>query len=486
MMEIAVIGAGYVGLTTAACLAEIGHAIFCAEIRSDKLAALKTGQMPLFEPYLAEMVAKNHDLGRLQFGSTEEAVTACEILFICVGTPLTATGEVDVSAIENVARTISQTAHGYRLIVQKSTVPVGSCSSLHELLARNRPAGNGSTPFRWDVIANPEFLREGSAVKDFLHPDRIVIGVDSPTAAETLKRIYDPILRREFTCPIHGAQHDDEPPVPLVVADTRTAELIKHTANSFLAMKVSFINMVADLCEAAEGDIEKVIEGIGLDHRIGSAFLKPGIGFGGSCFPKDVQGFIQVAEKFGCDFSLLKEVERINTERVDRLLAKVKGELGDLRGKRIGAWGLAFKPDTDDIRNSPAIAIVRCLLAEGAKVQVYDPQAMDKAKTEISNAIFCSDAYDAAAGAEALLTLTAWDEFLNADLARVRADMLRPLIFDGRNMFPEERLAALGFTQNRVGRAYLTPGTEPKSVAAASGRQVLNGRGRRPETAATV
>lgn len=462
-MKIAVIGAGYVGLTTAACLAEVGHNVFCAENRSDKLKALESGRMPLFEPYLENLITKNRASRRLEFGSTEEAVAACETLFICVGTPLTSTGEVDVSAVEGVAQTIRQAARGYRLVVQKSTVPIGSCGRLHELLGKNRPAKNGHSSFHWDVVANPEFLREGSAVQDFLHPDRIVIGADNAAAAEALKHIYSPILQREFTCPIHRVRHGSERPVPLVTADTQTAELIKHTANSFLAMKVSFVNMVADLCEAAGGNIEKVIEGIGLDHRIGPAFLKPGIGFGGSCFPKDVQGFIKVAEKFGCDFSLLKEVERINAECVDLFLAKIKSQLGDLRGKRIGVWGLAFKADTDDVRNSPAVAIVRRLLAEGAQMQVYDPEAMDNAKQELPDAIFCSNAYEAAAGTEALLALTAWNEFLSVDFSRVREDIVRPLIFDGRNMFSGEKLASLGFAHSSVGRALLAPVAEPKA-----------------------
>lgn len=451
-MKIAVIGAGYVGLTTAACFAEIGHDVFCAENKPDKLAALNSGQLPLFEPYLAEMLANNRDLGRLRFGTTEEAAAACEALFICVGTPLNEAGEVDISAVESVARTISQVSHGYRLIVQKSTVPVGSCGRLNEMLEGRRPASNGHAPLRWDVVSNPEFLREGSAVADFLHPDRIVIGADNPEAAEAVQRIYGPILQREFACPVHDARHHGEPATPLVVANTRTAEMIKHTANSFLAMKVSFVNMVADLCEAAEADMEKVVEGIGLDHRIGPAFLKPGIGFGGSCFPKDVQGFIQVAEQFGCDFSLLKVVEQINAQRIDQFVDRIKDELGALRDKRIGVWGLAFKPDTDDIRNSPAVAIARRLLIEDAEVRVYDPEAMENVRRELPDAIFCRDAYQAAFGAEALLALTAWGEFLQADLSRVREDMLRPLIFDGRNMFSAEKLVTLGFRYHQIGR----------------------------------
>lgn len=451
-MKIAVIGAGYVGLTTAACFAEVGHEVFCAENKPEKLAALNSGQMPLFEPYLAGMLAKSRKLGRLRFGATEEAAAGCEALFICVGTPLSETGEVDVSAVESVARTVSQVAHGYRLVVQKSTVPVGSCTRLNETLAAHRPASNGHAPLRWDVVSNPEFLREGSAVADFLHPDRIVIGADNPEAAQAVRRIYGPILRREFACPVHGVRHDGEQETPLVVTGARTAEMIKHAANSFLAMKVSFINMVADLCEVAEADVEEVVKGIGLDHRIGPAFLKPGIGFGGSCFPKDVQGFIQVAEQFGCDFSLLKVVEQINARRVEQFAAGIQDELGALRSKRIGVWGLAFKPDTDDVRNSPAVAVARRLLAEGAVIQVYDPEAMENAGRELAGALFCRDAYQAAFGAEALLALTAWDEFLQADLSRVREDMLRPLIFDGRNMFSAEKLAALGFKCRQIGR----------------------------------
>jgi len=462
-MEIGVIGAGYVGLTTAACLAETGHNVFCADNNAEKLRALQAGQMPLFEPYLEDLARKNRDARRLRFGSTEEAVSACDTLFICVGTPLGEDGEVDVSAIEQVAQTISQTAHGYRLVIQKSTVPVGSCRPLHELLGKNRPAKNGHSALRWDIVANPEFLREGSAVQDFLHPDRIVVGAENPEAVESLKAIYRPIVQRDFVCPIHGARHEGEKPVPVVVADTQSAELIKHTANSFLAMKVSFINMVADLCEAVGGDIEKVVEGIGLDHRIGPSFLRPGIGFGGSCFPKDVQGFINVAEKFGCDFSLLKEVEKINTQRVGRFVAKVKEALGDLKEKKIGVWGLAFKPNTDDIRNSPAIAIVRRLLAEGAVVQAYDPQAMSKSRSDLPEVRYCRDAYEAATAAEALLVLTEWAEFRSADWDRLRGLMIQPLIIDGRNMCSTSEMASHGLNYIRPGKKPLIP-REPVKI----------------------
>jgi len=462
-MQISIIGAGYVGLTTAACLAGTGHQVFCAENDPAKLDKLQAGEMPLFEPYLADLVTSNSASHRLQFGGTEEAFERGEVIFICVGTPLGDNGEVDVSAIEDVAQTIARTAQGYRLIIQKSTAPAGGCERLHNWLAEaKRRVGNAS--FEWDVVANPEFLREGSAVHDFLHPDRIVIGAKNDRVISQTQEIYRPIIERDFSCPIH-ASHADLPKVPVVAADTRSAELIKHAANSFLAMKVSFVNMMADLCEAIDGDIEKVVEGMGLDHRIGPAYLRPGIGFGGSCFPKDVQGFIQVAEKFGCDFSLLKEVEKINAARVDRFVAKVKEELGDLRGKRIGVWGLAFKPNTDDIRFSPAMAIVRRLLEEDAVVQAYDPQAMPKAKAELPQVEYCEDAYSAATGAETLLALTEWPEFRTVDWERLRALMQNPLILDGRNMLLGQKVPSFGFE-------YIAVGENGLGVRVSSGRRI--------------
>lgn len=474
-MRIAVIGAGYVGLTTTACLAAAGHNVFCAETDPERLGALRTGNLPLFEPYLDELISEGRRTGRVEFGLTETAVASCEAIFICVGTPLAADGEVDLSAVEHVARTIRQSAHGYRLIVQKSTVPVGSSRDLNRLLGENPPGSNGRAPLRWDVVVSPEFLREGSAVADFLHPDRVVIGADSARAAEAVREIYRPIVACDFDCPVHGVRHRGEKEVPVVTTDPQAAELIKHTANSFLAMKISFINMVSDLCEAVGGDVLKVAEGIGLDQRIGPAFLQPGIGFGGSCFPKDVQGFIHVAEIHGCDFSLLKEVERINQNRVDRFVAKVKqallaapagivanatpsgvanafpavipAEAGiqsaggpALNGKTIGVWGLAFKPNTDDVRNSPAIAIVRRLLQDGARIRAYDPQAMKNAKRELPGVHYCRDAFEAAAGADALLVLTEWREFLDVDIERVHALMAHPLILDGRNVFSTQRI----------------------------------------------
>ncbi|MGH9375777.1 MAG: UDP-glucose dehydrogenase family protein, partial [Terriglobia bacterium] len=420
-MQISVIGAGYVGLTTAACLAEIGHQVCCAEGDAEKLALLKTGGMPFFEPHLESIVVRNFGNRRLTFCTTPEAVKACSAIFICVGTPPLENGEADLSAIENVARTIAQQAHGYRLVIEKSTVPVQTGRQLRKHLALY-----SSAAFTHDVASNPEFLREGTAVADFFHPDRIVVGVESQKAAEILQEIYQPILNQRFTCPVHSPVHSMDQAcqrsasVPFLVTDINSAEIVKHASNSFLAMKISFINMIADLCEAAGADVTQVAEGIGLDQRIGQAFLRPGIGFGGFCFPKDLQAFVRIGEKLGVDFSLLREAERINQRRIEQFVEKLRGELWVLRGKKIAIWGLAFKPDTDDVRFAPSLSIIRRLLAEGAEISAYDPQAADKAKAVLPGVRYCDDAYEAVEGTEALLVLTEWEEFETADLDRVR------------------------------------------------------------------
>ncbi len=453
-MEIAVIGAGYVGLTTAACLAQIGHRVFCADNDAQKLNLLQMGEMPFFEPHLAAIVERNRKAERLQFTSPEVAIDRSQAVFICVGTPPLENGEADLSAIERVARTISQQAGGYRLVIEKSTVPVQTGLQLQKHLALYKNIHQ----FRYDVVSNPEFLREGSAVEDFLHPDRIVVGVETPKAVEQLEEIYRPVLEQNFVCPIHPSC-EGRLRVPFLVTDISSAELVKHAANSFLAMKISFINLMADLCEAVGADISKVAEGVGLDRRIGSSFLRPGIGFGGFCFPKDLQAFVKIAEKFGCDFSLLKEVGRINLRRVDQFVQKVKKELWVLQNKKIGVWGLAFKPNTDDIRYAPSLAIIRCLLAEGAEVQAYDPQAMSKAKGELPEVRYGQDVYQVAEGAEAILVLTEWQEFREIDLKRVRALMVRPLIIDGRNMFSRAQVISHGFEYVDIGRNRAATGT---------------------------
>jgi UDPglucose 6-dehydrogenase len=451
MMQIAVIGAGYVGLTTAACLAEIGHQVTCAESNAHKLESLKSGVLPFFEPHLEALVQKNRQGGRLLFTSTPDAIARSHAIFICVGTPPLENGEADLTAIEGVARTIAQQAAGYRLVIEKSTVPVQTGRQLQKHLGLYRRA-----EFTYDVASNPEFLREGSAVEDFFHPDRIVVGVESPQAARIMKEIYQPVLEQQFTCPVH-ALCEKRPAPPLVVTDINSAELVKHASNSFLAMKISFINLIADLCEAAGADITKVAEGIGLDRRIGASFLRPGIGFGGFCFPKDLQAFVRIGEKLGLDLSLLREVEKINLRRVDQFVEKVRKELWVLRGKKIGIWGLAFKPNTDDIRFAPALAIIQRLLAEGADISAYDPQAMTKAKEELPEIRYCRDPYEAAQGAEALLLLTEWEEFGQADLDRVRKLMERPLLVDGRNMLTREKVVAHGFQYIGIGQSAEVP-----------------------------
>jgi len=457
-MKISVIGAGYVGLTTAACLSQIGHDVFCSESDLDKLTKLQNGVMPLFEPHLEEVTSAARKANRLRFGSTEEAIDWGLAIFICVGTPPLANGSPDLSAIETVARAIAKRACGYRLIVEKSTVPVQTGSQL-----RRHLAVHSTRKQDYDVASNPEFLREGTSVEDFLHPDRIVVGVESSRAADVLREIYGPIIDQKITCPIHAECPRRNPP-RFLVTDTNSSELIKHASNSFLAMKISFINMVSDLCEAAGADISQVAEGIGLDPRIGSSFLQPGIGFGGFCFPKDLQAFVRIAEKFGCDFTLLKEVERINQSRVDLLVEKIQKELWVLRGKKICIWGVAFKPNTDDIRFAPALSIIRRLQAEGAHIQAYDPKAMEKAKKEIPNITYCQDAYEAANGADAVVLLTEWEEFRKMDWCRLATLVERPLIIDGRNALPLDDLTRNGFEYVGIGRLSALPRLEPAMI----------------------
>jgi UDPglucose 6-dehydrogenase len=450
-MKLSVIGAGYVGLTTAACLAQVGHEVFCSESDAEKLSKLQNGVMPLFEPHLEDVIENVRKLDRLHFGSTEEAITFGDAIFICVGTPPLPNGDADLSAIEGVARAIAKRATGYRLVIEKSTVPVQTGAQLRKHLSVHSTNG-----LKYDVASNPEFLREGTSVEDFLHPDRIVVGADSSRAAEVLREIYEPIVAQKFTCPIHAACPKRDQPI-FLATDTNSAELIKHASNSFLAMKISFINMVANLCEVVGADVTKVAHGMGLDPRIGPAFLNPGIGFGGFCFPKDVQAFIRIAEKSGCDFALLKEVEKINQGRVERFIEQVRKELWVLRGKQIAVWGLAFKPNTDDIRFAPALSIVRLLQAEGAEIRAYDPEAMEKAKKEIPDITYCQDAYEAAQGADAVLLLTEWDEFKNLDWRRLGALVDRPLIIDGRNALSREEVAANGFHYIGIGGIAAVP-----------------------------
>jgi UDPglucose 6-dehydrogenase len=454
-MKISVIGAGYVGLTTAACLAQIGHDVFCSESDLKKLNKLQGGIMPLFEPNLEAVLKQVRAAGRLTFGSTADAINHGQAIFICVGTPPLPNGDADLSAIEGVARAIAKQASGYRLVIEKSTVPVQTGSQLRKYLSVH-----STNTSDYDVASNPEFLREGSAVEDFLHPDRIVVGVDSPRAAQLLREIYEPVIRGSFVCPIHSDCRKLKDAV-LLMTDTSSAELIKHASNSFLAMKISFINMVANLCEVVGADVTEVAEGMGLDPRIGPAFLSPGIGFGGFCFPKDVQAFIRIAEKSGCDFSLLKEVEKINQRRIEHFVESIRRELWVVSGKKLAVWGLAFKPNTDDVRFAPSIALVKTLMQEGAMISAYDPQATEKARELLPGITYCADPYEAADGADAVLVVTEWDEFRNVDWKRLRAVVEHPLIVDGRNALDPREVTRHGFHYVSVGRPPLGPSKEP-------------------------
>ena len=450
-MQISVIGAGYVGLTTAACLAEIGHHVICADNDLEKLNKLHAGRLPFFEPHLDLLVKRNVAGGTLRFTSPAEAIEKGNVIFICVGTPPLENGEADLSAIESVARTIASAARGYRLVIEKSTVPVQTAKRLRKHLSIYN-----MNDLEFDVVSNPEFLREGSAVADFFHPDRIVVGAESPRAIALMKEVYLPVVKSHASCPVHS-QCPPSQDVRLILTDTNSAELVKHASNSFLAMKISFINLVADACEAAGADIEKVAEGIGSDRRIGRSFLNPGIGFGGFCFPKDLQAFVRIGEKLGCDFSLLKEVEKINLRRTEQFVAKVKKELWVLRGKTLAVWGLAFKPDTDDVRFAPALAILRKLLAEGAVVRAYDPQAMEKAKEQLPEITYCQTPYDAADHADAILVLTEWDEFRHLDWNEIAGRVSHRLVIDGRNLFAGGQIVPENFQYVGIGKEHGAP-----------------------------
>jgi UDPglucose 6-dehydrogenase len=466
-LKISIVGAGYVGLTTAACLAEIGHNVLCSDSDQARLALLQEGKVPFYEPNLAQLVAKNRQLQRLEFGSTELGLERSDAIFICVGTPPLNNGEADLSAIQGVARQIAARAQGYRLIVEKSTVPVQTARQIKRELALY-----GSKQLDYEVASNPEFLREGSALEDFFHPDRIVVGVESKRAEEQFRELYRPVLDQSFVCPVHKDCPSKATPA-FLVTDTNSAEIIKHASNSFLAMKISYINMIADLCEASGADVEKVAEGIGLDRRIGRAFLRPGIGFGGFCFPKDLQAFVRIAEKAGCDFSMLKEVEKVNVARVTKFVDKVRQEVWVLRGKKIAVWGLAFKPNTDDIRFAPSLSVVNQLLAEGADLQVYDPEAMPNARRQMTGVKFCEDPYEAARGAEAILILTEWEQFRTLDWERLGALLDRRLIIDGRNMLSlaKEELAAHGFEYVEIGRRSHLPEQDARGTSRSGNRR---------------
>jgi UDPglucose 6-dehydrogenase len=450
-MRIAVVGSGYVGLVAGACFADLGHDVILVDNDERKLADLKNGQVPIHEKFLPELLNR-HRGHRLEFSADlQEAVRASAAIFIAVGTPPTDRGDADLSYVESVAREISGAINGYKVIVEKSTVPVYTSDWVRKIILRN-----GADPEFFDVASNPEFLREGSAVTDFLFPDRILVGCDTERASDVLREIYAPLTSGSYYQRAEAIPQPDRSsiPAPILVTTTKSAELIKHASNAFLAMKISFINAVASVCESVGADVSQVCHGIGSDTRIGPRFLNPGIGYGGSCFPKDVMAFRAVARECGYDFRLLDEVMRINEDQRDRFLRKVRSALWTLRGKHLGVLGLAFKGGTDDIRESPAIAIVQALLQEGCKITAYDPAAMDRAQEVITSGIkFANSAYEAAHNADALLILTEWEEFANLDLRRLQQELKYPIVIDGRNLYHPDVMAAYGFTYYSVGRA---------------------------------
>ncbi|HTV60707.1 MAG TPA: UDP-glucose/GDP-mannose dehydrogenase family protein [Verrucomicrobiae bacterium] len=455
-MRIAVVGSGYVGLVSAACFAEIGHEVISVDNDENKIAALQRGEVPIHELHLPELLAA-HRGGRLRFStSLKEAVRASDAIFITVGTPQSENGEADLSFVEAVAHEMASAIHSQKLVVEKSTVPVRTCEWLRKSLLLN-----GAQSGAFSVASNPEFLREGTAVVDFLYPDRIVIGADDRFSASLLREIYAPLTSGSYysrarTVPSPGYARAK---APLIVTNAKSAELIKHASNAFLAMKISFINAVANISEAVGADIDQVCAGVGSDSRIGPKFLNAGIGYGGSCFPKDVQAFHVVARECGYDFGLLSEVMEINNDQRARFLKKVRSALWNLRGKHLGVLGLAFKGDTDDIRESPAVSIIQSLLKEGARVSVYDPAAMQRAKIVLraEGVAYAADPYHAATQADALLILTEWKEFAALDLPRLRSLLKYSIVIDGRNLYDPARMAEAGFLYHSIGRATAVP-----------------------------
>ena len=448
-MRISVIGTGYVGLVTGACFAGIGHEVMCTDNDTSKIETLEKGGMPIYEPGLEQVIPKARKSGKLKFcANPAEAVEFGDAFFICVGTPPLPNGDADLSAIDHVARVIATEAKKPKLVVEKSTVPARTGQELKRALAAYSRKSNVT----FQVASNPEFLREGTAVGDFLHPDRIVVGVESEIAEKQMKEIYQPVLDRKFDCPVHEPECPTGPQPNWLVTTINSAELIKHASNSFLALKISYANMVSDLAERLGADIGEVVRAMGMDPRIGPSFLSAGLGFGGFCLPKDLQAFVHLAERSGVDFSLLREVEKINKLRIDSFYQKLRGALWVVRGKKLGVLGLAFKPNTDDVRFAPAIDLVNRLLQEGALIKAYDPEAMERAKAILPDIDYAESAYDAAAGAEALLIATEWDQFKKLDWNRIRESMTRPLIIDGRNLLSPQEMAKLGFEYRSFGR----------------------------------
>jgi UDPglucose 6-dehydrogenase len=431
-MKIAVVGSGYVGLVAGACFAENGNEVVCIDKDAGKVKQLQRGQIPIYEPGLEEIVRRNRAEKRLTFTTNlPRGVRASEIIFIAVGTPTGEDGSADLKHVLDVARETARAMNGYKVIVNKSTVPVGTAGKVREIVRRE-------TTHPFSVVSNPEFLKQGAAIDDFMKPDRVVIGAEDPRAAELMKELYSPFTRT-------GA--------PIMLMDCASAELCKYAANAMLATRISFMNEVANVCEAMGADVDQVRRAVAADRRIGPSFLFPGVGYGGSCFPKDVKAMLRFANGARYDFQILKSVEAVNEKQKLRLLEKMRAHFGSLKGKRIGVWGLAFKPRTDDMREAPAVPLINGLLAEGAQVQAYDPEAMKVAKGIFGSKItFAENSYAALTGADALALVTEWNEFREPDYARMRKLMREPTIFDGRNIYNPEQIRAQGFNYISMGR----------------------------------
>ena len=459
-VSIAVVGSGYVGLVASVCFAEIGHTVVCVDNDESKVAMLREGGVPIHEDFLPELLARHRNKSLHFTTDLKAAAQQAQAIFIAVGTPQSDTGNADLSYVDVVATQIARCIHSYKVIVEKSTVPVYTNEWVRRVVERN-----GTPSSLFDVASNPEFLREGTAVSDFLHPDRIVVGADSEQAAVILRAVYAPLTSGDYyrsDNAIIGQRTISDPP-PLLETSTKAAELIKHASNAFLAMKISFINAVANVCEAVDANVEEVARGMGLDTRIGGQFLRAGIGYGGSCFPKDVAAFRYVAEQLSVDFGILTEVEKINGQQKRRFFNKVRSALWTLRGKRLAVLGLAFKGGTDDIRESPALDIIRMLLDEGCIVVAHDPAAVDRARAELTSSPamqYADDPYAAAQDADALLILSDWREFGELDLDRLHALLRYPIVIDGRNLYEPQEMLERGFTYLSVGRPAMYPARE--------------------------
>jgi UDPglucose 6-dehydrogenase len=461
-MKNVVVGSGYVGLVAGVCFAELGHEVVLVDNDTEKIQSLRQGKLPIHEEFLEELLKKHSDSGKIQFSeSLADSLDAAAVVFIAVGTPAREDGEADLSYVEDVVRTIARNIQGYVVVVEKSTVPVLTHDWIRKVMLLN-----GAKEGTFDVVSNPEFLREGTAVQDFLFPDRIVVGADTERAAKVVSALYlsltDGSYHKRASIP---ARIGSSSPSKLLVTNAKSAELIKHASNAFLATKISFINAVANICESVGADVREVCDGMGADTRIGRSFLNPGVGYGGSCFPKDLKAFHSVARECGYDFSLLEDVIKINEQQRARFLRKVRQALWNLKAKRIAVLGLAFKGGTDDIRESPAIAVVRALTEEGAKLVVYDPAAMSRAKVELGESVeYAESAYAACEGAEAVLILTEWDEFGKLDLARLRSTLRYPIVVDGRNMYSLDEMRRAGLQYYSVGRPVVAIGEKAATL----------------------